>query len=241
MSSPATSGIVSRMTQHPMPLPILMALSLLTAGCRPAPSTPLARAAFAGDVEQVRRLLAATSADTAADSLSPLIWAARADRVEAMTLLLDAGADPNRPDGHRGWTPLMHALHTQARHAALLLLARGADGALGAGGTSPLEMAALDDDADVLERLLAAQPGREQRIRAFDLAVSGGALADIDRPLMGRCRPDAVRVLLASDPGLAGGLDGFGTPIWWARRQGCDDVVAWVAAARASNLAQKTP
>lgn len=221
--------------------PIAVVSILLTAACGPTPSTPLTNAAFRGDAEQVKTLLATTSADTAADGWTPLIWAARGGHVEVMVPLLDAGADPNRPDPRQGWTPLMHALHTAHGDAARLLLARGADGARGAGGNSPLQMAALDNDADLMHRLLAAQPSRDQQRRALDLAVAGGALVDIDRPLLGSCHTEAVRLLLAFDRSLARSGDGPGSPLWWARRQGCQEVIALVAAAHTANLAQKTP
>ncbi|MBK5295817.1 MAG: ankyrin repeat domain-containing protein [Vicinamibacteria bacterium] len=221
--------------------PFALVSALVLTACRPAPSTPLTSAALRGDVAQVKTLLATTSADTSADGWSPLIWAARAGRVEVMTLLLDAGADPNRPDHRQGWTPLMHALHKQQGAAARLLLARGADGARGAGGISPLEMAALDNDPDLLNLLLASPPSGDQRRKAFDLAVSGGALADIDRPLLGSCHTETVRLLLASDRSLAHAGEGLGSPLWWARRQGCQEVIAMVAAANTANLAQKTP
>lgn len=170
-----------------------MTSALLLAACRPAQSTPLTSAALRGNVAHVKTLLATTSADTSADGWPPLIWAARAGRVEVMTLLLDAGADPNRPDPRQGWTPLMHALHKQQGAAARLLLARGADGARGAGGTSPIEMAALD------------------------------------RPLLGSCHTETVRLLLASDRSMAHAGEGPGSPLWWARRQGCQEVIAMVA------------
>jgi len=220
-------------------LPIAFVSALLMAACRTTPSTPLTSAAFRGDAAQVRALLATTPADIADGALTPLIWAARGGHVEVMTLLLDAGADPNRPDSRRGWTPLMHALHTAHSDAARLLLARGADGTRGAGGNSPLEMATLDNDEDLISRLLVARPSRDQQLRAFDLAVAGGALADIDRRLLGSCHTEAVRVLLAFDRSLAS--RSHGPPVWWARQQGCHEVIAMVAAANTANLAQKTP
>jgi ankyrin repeat protein len=229
------------MTHTPPLSPLAIALALLAGACHHAPSTPLGRAAHSGDVVQVRALLTTSSADASADGWSPLVWAARAGQVETMTLLLDAGADPNRPDGRLGWTPLMHALHKRRTQAARLLLARGADGTRGAGGTSPLEMAALDNDVEWLRILLAARPPRDQRLRAFDRAVSGGALADVDRPLLGNCHTEAVRLLLEADPDLARPGEWLGQPLWWARRQGCTDVIRRVTAANQPNLAQKTP
>ena len=206
--------------------------ALVGSSCSPAPSTPLTVAAFNGDVAAVKTLLAANSADTAADGWSPLIWATRAGRVEVMTLLLDAGADPNQPDGLQGWTPLMHAQHVRQEGAARLLVDRGADTTRGAGRTSPLEMAVLDNDMAMLDVILAASPPYDQQRRAFDLAVAGGALADIDRPLFGRCRTAVVTRLLAFNPGLARVDEGVGSPLWWARRQGCEGTIARVTAAK---------
>ncbi len=220
-------------------LPASITTVLLLTACRAAPSTPLESAAFRGDVAAVKALLETQSADTAADSWTPLIWAARAGRVDVMTLLLDAGADPNRRDSRHGWTPLMHAQHVKQDGAAALLLARGADGTRGSAGTSPLEMAALDNDVEMLRALLAVHPPREQQVRAFDLAVSGGALADLDRPLFGRCRTEVVAVLLAFDKTLGRVNDGLGSPLWWARQQGCDGTTSLVAAANTANSAQK--
>ena len=222
-------------------LPAALMAALLLSACRPTPSTPLASAAYRGDTAAVKTLLDATSADTAADGWTPLIWATRAGRVEVMTLLLDAGADPNRRDSRQGWTPLMHAQHVKQDGAARLLLARGADGTAGAEGTSPLEMASLDNDVEMLRVLLAAGPPRDQQLRAIDLAVSGGAFADVDRPLLGRCRTEAVTVLLAHDTTLGHAQEGVGSPLWWARRQGCEGTIARVTAASHANLAQKTP
>jgi ankyrin repeat protein len=220
----------------------IVSIALIMSGCRRGPSTPLAGAAYSGDVAQVKTLLATTPADTAADGWTPLIWASRAGRVEVMTLLLDARADPNRADTRQGWTPLMHALHKQQGGAARLLLSRGADGARGAGGTSPLEMAALDNDVGLLRAVLTSKPSRAQLVRAFDLAVSGGALADVDRPLLGACHTESVTLLLATDGSLArAAADTLGSPLWWARRQGCEEVITQVVAASAANLAQKTP
>ena len=72
-----------------------------------------------------------------------------------MTLLLDAGADPNR----RKAAGLDTADARPARQAGGRGSAaggRGADRHPRAGGTSPLEMAALDNDVAMLAAILAA-------------------------------------------------------------------------------------
>ena len=109
------------------PYLILATMALAAPGCqRPAPSGELGRAAAAGDRARLTALLQKTAADTPEDGSGALVWASRAGQMEAVALLLDAGADPNRPDRRHGWTPLMHALHTHHVGVARLLLARGA-------------------------------------------------------------------------------------------------------------------
>jgi len=203
-------------------------LALDGTGChQPAPIDPLERAAFDGDVAQLTTLLQAGGGG--ADRFGALVWASRAGQVPAIALLLDSGADPNRHDQRLGWTPLMHALHKGQRAAASLLLSRGADPRIGAGGTSPVVMATLDNEAALVEAMLASKLPRDQRQQSLDAAVSGGALFDLDRPLFGHCRSDTVEVLLHDDPTLAVDRSGgFLTPLWWARRQGCERTVAEV-------------
>jgi len=62
-------------------------------------------------------------------------------------------------------------------------------------------------------------------------AVSGGALSDLDRPLLGGCRLATVRALLEHDPELKIPDTYAGrSAIWWARFHGCADVLATVGA-----------
>ena len=55
------------------------------------------------------------------------MYAARRGHLDVMRALLEPAPILNRVDGRNRWTPLMHALHTKNRAAALLLLERGAD------------------------------------------------------------------------------------------------------------------
>src|SRR5207245_4755765 len=138
-----------------------------------------------------------------------LIWPARSGAVEAMTALIDAGANVNHRDSRHRWTVLLHAIHTQQPAAVRLLLERGADpNAATPGGVTPLLMAADDPDPTTVQLLLAhgANPHVEGPGGATPLtqAVSGGALTDFtDRPLLGGCHPATVRALLTHDPSLA--------------------------------------
>src|SRR5205814_2473865 len=145
-----------------------------------------------------------------------------------MTVLLDAGANPNAHDANNRWTPLLHAIHKQRADAAALLLDRGADANLAApGGLTPLLMAADDPDPTIVALLLAhgANPRAEGPggRTALTQAVSGGALTDLtDRPLLGGCHPATVRALLTHDPTLALPATFAGRQaLWWARLHDC--------------------
>jgi ankyrin repeat protein len=221
-----------------------MGTALIAAGgCQEKPGTPLAAAAARNDVEELRRLLTAGHvADDPDDALTPLIWAARAGAIEAMTTLLDAGADVDaRGRSTSQWTPLQHAIHRGETGAARLLLERGADpnASSSPGSLTPLLMAAADPDPTVVKLLLTygADPriGGEYGETPLTQAVSGGALRDIDRPLLGGCRAATVRALLERDPGLSIPDNYAGrSALWWARFHGCEDVLRMVGVKQAS-------
>jgi len=224
---------------------------IAASGCTASPTTPLAIAAAADDVMAVRRLLAAghlpdeTPSGNAAPvrgtadaTLTPLMWASRHGAVRAMTALIDAGARVDARDSRNEWTALQHAIHTRHPAAALLLLDRGADpnGRSAPGRLTPLLMAADDRDATVVAALLdhGADPrmGGEYGDTPLSRAVSGGALTDIDRPLLGGCRPASVRALLAHDPTLRL-PDNFAgrQALRFARFHDCREVLELVGAA----------
>jgi ankyrin repeat protein len=133
----------------------IMAITLLLplGGCAfflLEPGTPLARAAHAGNLEQIRALIAAGANPNVYDATSQtaLHWAARGGhrigphtcggeipgRAEVVAALIDLGADVNAvdhrgaiPGGSSGWTPLHVALHHEQFAIAARLLERGAD------------------------------------------------------------------------------------------------------------------
>ena len=210
--------------------------ALLSGGCDKGPDTPLTQAAVRNDVAALRQLLAdGHKADEGGDSWTALIWASRSGSIEAITFLLDSGADVNLP-GSTGdnWdaTPLQHAILQRQPAAVRLLLDRGADVNRGAGPGSltPLLLAAGDTDPAILKLLLAhgADPTVEDENGATPLsrAVSAGTLHGPDRPMFGGCRVETVRALIAHDPKLRLKRNSAGNDaIWWARFQRCEDVL----------------
>jgi ankyrin repeat protein len=211
-----------------------MGSALIASGaCGATPRRPVAAAAVADAADTVRRLLADGHPpdDAEEDGITPVMWAARYGAIHAMAALLDSGADANARDKHNGWTPLLHAVHKQRPQAVRLLLEGGADAnAAAPGGVTPLLMAADDPDPSTVKVLLeyGANPRTEGPGGATPLtkAVSGGAMTDIDRPLLGGCRRATVGALMAHDPTLRVARNAAGLQaIWWARFHGCEEVL----------------
>jgi len=149
-----------------------------------------------------------------------------------MLALLDGGADPNLRDVRHGWTPLFHAIHAGRFDAARLLLERGADP--NSARACSRRWAAADADPAMVRLLLAH--GADPNARgiggstALTVAVSGGALSDLDRPLFGGCHPATVRALLDHDPSLAmPDTIAAHEALWWARFHGCAEVLRLIA------------
>ena len=188
-----------------------MGTALIAAGCSPAvPTRPLGQAAARDDLDAVRQLIAARNGvdERDANGLTPLMWAARRSAVAVISALLDAGADVEGRDAQHQWTALQNAVHTQRVDAVRVLLDRGADpnARVDPGGITPLLMAAGDPDPAIVKLLLAhgadARHQGEWGDTPLARAVSGGPFLDIDRPLLGGCRAETVRALLAHDPTL---------------------------------------
>jgi len=222
---------------HRFMLLLALGAPLLAAGaCDQRPDTPLTQAAVRNDVAALRHLLDdGHNADEGGDSWTALIWASRSGSIDAITVLLDSGADVNLP-GSTGdnWdaTPLQHAILQRQPAAVRLLLERGADLNRGAGPGSlaPLLLAADDTDPAILKLLLAhgADPTVEDENGATPLsrAVSAGTFSGPDRPMFGGCRVETVRALIAHHPGLRLKRNSaWDSAIWWARFQRCQDVL----------------
>jgi len=211
-----------------------LGMSLLaSSACGGGPTLPLAVAAARNAAGTVRQLLADGHGADQRDArgFTALMWASRSGAVDAMTVLLDAGADPNL--GRDGWTPLVPAIHKQHPDAVRLLLERGADPNVRTDDFTPLMKAAAEIDPSYVQMLL--DHGADPRARgeggatALSQAVSGGALTDIDRPLLGGCRTETVRALKAHDPTLdiPDSIAAWRS-LWIARFHGCEEVLNMV-------------
>src|SRR5207248_27111 len=145
--------------------------------------------------------------------------------------LVAAGADPNVQDpAGNHWTPLLHAIHKEQLPSVDTLIRLGADPKRGVNGQTPLLMAVGTGNVAIVRRLIdaGADPTVDDRIMLA--AVSGGALSDLDNPLLGRCNTDGVKALRqrAPDLGLPPGARGR-MAILFARFNHCGDVIRMVA------------
>jgi ankyrin repeat protein len=163
--------------------------------------------------------------------LSPLAGPAREGDLATLQRLIAAGANPNTADkGGSHWTPLLHAIHKRQTGAVDLLLRAGADPKLAVDGLQPLLMAVGTGHAPIVRRLLEAGADPRSDETIFLTAVSGGALSDLDNPLLGRCNTDVVKALQGKAPDLRvpRGRRGHIAMIF-ARLNHCTDVVALAA------------
>jgi len=164
-------------------------------------------------------------------AFSRLAGPARQGDVVTLQRLVAGGADPNVQDpGANHWTPLIHAIHKSQLASVDALLRLGADPLRQVNGMPPLLMAVGTGDVAIVRRLLeaGADPGRDDRIVLA--AVSGGALSDLDNPLLGRCNTEVLKVLQQKTPDLRvpRGTRGH-VAMLFARFNRCADVVRLAA------------
>lgn len=165
---------------------------------RPEPEGPVARAAAEGSVDTLRRELAAGASADRMDhqGYTPMVWAARAGQADAIPVLFESGADPDRRDNAvNGWTPLLHAVHKDQLATVRALIATGADVNRPApNGVTPLLLAADQGNAEIVEELLAADADPRVEIDSCPGTVLGGAIVGHN--------PRVVEALLRKDPDL---------------------------------------
>lgn len=152
------------------------------AGCRSEPTAnALYRAAYDGDVKEVRRILKAGTDPAAmvSSGFEPLHAAAMNGRHEVAKILLEAGAPINDRCNDRNFTPLCYAAYTGDAKIADLLLRNGArvDIRSGDDGYTPLHWAAERGNTDVIPILLRhgakvnerTRSGRTSMVLAYNL------------------------------------------------------------------------
>ncbi len=161
--------------------------------------------------------------------VSPLISAARAGDGAKIEQIAASGADLNEPGGVNGWTPLLHAIHTDQLASVRALLGLDADVNLPAGGTTPLIMAAGYGYADIVDELLKAGADTRSTARDGETALEAAfrGSPDFDHYTAGHCQTGTVKILLSKDPELQIKEDSAAYKT--AQRAGCNEEIALLA------------
>jgi hypothetical protein len=157
---------------------------------------PLVTAARAGEVEAVRRLIAAGEPVNPPAGEPSALWvacvsdAADADRIAVAALLLDAGASTRSEDA-----PPLHAAAERGPLALVeLLIRRGAvEWIPDRAGRRPLDAAraSMAPDRDAIVELLDRPVLRDPPFRAAVAAIQSGDVATLERLLDARPRAAA--------------------------------------------------
>src|SRR5262245_21679529 len=202
-------------------------VSTLSACFFGGPDTPLGRAAGAGDLAAMSKLLdhGADPNALGAHRLTPLAVAARNGRVAAIELLLNRGADPHLGCGVNRWTPLIHALHKDQLAAAETLMATCT--APSADPDQAVFVAAGYAQSEAVTARLArgADPGRDfgDGVNAVSNAVAGAF--DVDFSYRGCATHTATVRALLSSPGAKLQGDVGAAARDTAERRGCAEML----------------
>lgn len=150
-------------------------------------------------------VFAAILSASCSNPISPVASAARKGDVQAIAALVKSGQSPDAESGVNGWTPLMHAIHTNRLQSVEALLRAGADvNRACCRGLTPLILAAGNGQREIVRLLLrhnadALHRGDDGRT-ALDVAIMG--LSHMPGALMGSCHAAAARELLDAAPRL---------------------------------------
>jgi ankyrin repeat protein len=191
-------------------------------------TTPLHRAAYAGDLAQARILLQGGARADAANryGVTPLSLAAGAGSADLVKLLVESGATVRAADAalRDGQTTLMLAARAGNVDVIEVLLKQGADpnAAETRTGTTALMWAALDDRGDAIRAL-----------------VRGGAVVDARSTLTSfpHTPPGVIGDALEEGVAYVGQTvlpKGSWTPLMYAARQGAREAVRALAESKAS-------
>ena len=184
-----------------------------------APTAPayatVHQAAMAGDLEAVKRMIAADPALVDAkglDDIRPLGFAAAFGRTEVVSFLLERGADANARD-RRGITPLFAAVWRNQPEIVRLLLEKGADDkATGPGAVSPLHIAAMNERLELARVLIERKAALDARTALGNTPLHLAAAANTEAVLA------TMLVEAGADVNAANTLDGA-TPLDFAVRE----------------------
>jgi len=135
-------------------------------GTKKEPSEALHRAAFFGDIDQVKSLIA-DNADLNKNTergYAPLHWAVKAGQEDIAELLIANSADINARTGSGGWTPLHIAVMQSNKDMAAWLISRGAD------------VHAVNQNNEFTPLLIAVMGGKTD---LAELLISNGTEVDV--------------------------------------------------------------
>ncbi len=108
-----------------------------------------------GDIALIERALAdGADLDWMENGLSAIHQATIYQNYEALSLLLDKGADPNMPESEKGLVPLFYAIQQQNFKIVQILLNAGAENVFIDEGFSPMETAVSKGNLLIIEELL---------------------------------------------------------------------------------------
>lgn len=129
-------------------------------GTKEEPSEALHRAAFLGDVDQVKSLIAGKVDlnKKAERGYAPLHWAVKAGHKDVAELLIANSADINARTGSGGWAPLHMTVMQSNKDMAAWLISRGADlNAVNQNNElTPLFVAGMGGKTDLAELLISS-------------------------------------------------------------------------------------
>lgn len=157
---------------------LIIFVCFIITGCATVPKTPLTEAASKGDSITVQKLIKNGSDINEADSsgYTPLLMAMYEGKPDIAKVLINMGANINKPDNIYGYTPLMTAAIYGYTELTDLLISKGADvNAKAVDGSTSLIQAAMYGNYDIAKKLI------ENNANVFAIDSSGYRALDYAR------------------------------------------------------------